>query len=76
MLRVCHLPCTNSGFKKRILINRTAGKGNDSELLPLPRILQHHEETKKIPRTLDGKCTMLIYMSVNSMFHEILEKMW
>ena len=31
---------------------------------------------KENPRTLDGKCTVLIYASANSMFHEIKKKLW
>jgi hypothetical protein len=73
-VRVCHLPCTNSGLKQRILIDSKAKKGDESELPLLSRILQHREETREIPWTLDGKCAVLIYMSVNSMFHKILEK--
>jgi hypothetical protein len=32
------------------------------------------QRNKGNPRTLDGKCAVLIYVSVNYMFHEILKK--
>ena len=52
--RVCHLHYTNSGLNQRFQIDRTGEKGDVSELLLLPRILQHREETKKIPERLMG----------------------
>jgi hypothetical protein len=50
--KVCHLPCTNSGLNQRFQIDRTGEKGDVSEVLP--RILQHREETEKIPERLMG----------------------
>ena len=37
-----------------ISIDRAAEMGDDSELLLLPRILQHSEETREIPERLRG----------------------
>ena len=44
--------------------------GDEGELVILPRILQHSKETREIPE----RCAVLIYASVNIMFHEILKK--